>query len=774
MQRQHVNEAASHIVASAETFLIYHSRNLMNSDKNQGKKSIPTVVVVDAVPEADTAVATFDDAAQANGAAQNGGVAQKTLSEEILESATATIAREESAPVEAPKQQQAEAPKQEAPKQEAPKQEAPKQEAPKQEAPKQEAAVEKQETPEQQPAEKLAAETVETAAEKEDNRVRFRDLPLAKNVLKAVEKSGYEFPTPIQEQIIPHVLDGKDVMAQSQTGSGKTAAFALPILTNTDTSAKLPQALVLAPTRELAIQVSENFERYASQMPKLSTVAIYGGQDYEIQFRKLRRGVQIVVGTPGRVIDHIKRGTLDLSQLKTLVLDEADEMLNMGFLDDVEYVLKQSPGNRQVTLFSATFNDQIKKIAKRYLTDPVQIKIQRKTITADSIRQRAIVCNNRDKMDLLIQMLEVEETEGVLVFTRTKDSTITVAEQINRAGFKVAALNGDMPQRTRERTIDRLKTERLDIVVATDVAARGLDVQRMTHVFNYDFPENSDSYIHRVGRTGRAGRKGEAIIFLTPQQRGKLRMVERATKKKIEIVEPPSAQHLNAIRVKKLGESISKTIKGSDLSRFKNLITAHASESGESFEDIAAALAFLSQRGNEFFSTDRPKRSMRERPERDGSKGGRERGRRGGPPAEGMTRYRIEVGHRDKVKPGNIVGAVTNEGGIEGQYIGPIRIYNTHSTIDLPSGMPSDVHDILKRTRVVGRELQIREATEKDEIMEDRGHRGRGRSFGGGRGRGGDYRGGSGRDSRGKRDFRSRKSGGGRSFAKVKSKKRRD
>jgi len=596
--------------------------------------------------------------------------------------------------------------------------------------------------------EKLAAETVETAAEKEDNRVRFRDLPLAKNVLKAVEKSGYEFPTPIQEQIIPHVLDGRDVMAQSQTGSGKTAAFALPILTRTDTSAKLPQALVLAPTRELAIQVAESFERYASQTPKLSSVAIYGGQDYEVQFRKLRKGVQIVVGTPGRVIDHIKRGTLDLSQLKTLVLDEADEMLNMGFLDDVEYVLKKSPGNRQVTLFSATFNDQIKKIAKRYLNDPIQIKIQRKTITADSIRQRAIVCTNRDKMDLLIQMLEVEETEGVLVFTRTKDSTISVAEQINRAGFKVAALNGDMPQRTRERTVDRLKTERLDIVVATDVAARGLDVQRMTHVFNYDFPENSDSYIHRVGRTGRAGRKGEAIIFVTPQQRGKLRMVERATKKKIEIVEPPSAQHLNAIRVKKLGESISKTIKSSDLSRFKNLITAHASESGESFEDIAAALAFLSQRGNEFFSTDRPKRSLSDRGDRDGGSrgGGRERGRRGGPPAEGMTRYRIEVGHRDKVKPGNIVGAVTNEGGIEGQHIGPIRIYNTHSTIDLPSGMPSDV-----------------------------GSRGRGRGFGGGRGRS-DYRGGGGgRDSRGKKGYGGRKSGGGgRSFAKVKSKKRRD
>ena len=632
---------------------------------------------------------------------------------------------------------------------------------------------------EQQP--KLPAETTKAAAEKEANRTRFRDLPLDKNVLKAVEKAGYEFPTPIQEQIIPYVLDGRDVMAQSQTGSGKTAAFALPILTNTDTSAKKPQALVLAPTRELAIQVSESFQRYAAQVPGLSSCAIYGGQDYEIQFRKLRKGVQIVVGTPGRVIDHIKRGTLDLSQLKTLVLDEADEMLNMGFLDDVEFVLKQSPGNRQVTLFSATFNDQIKKIAQRYLNDPIQIKIQRKMITAESIRQRAIVCSNHDKMNLLIQMLEVEDTDGVLIFTRTKDATLTVAEQINRSGLKVAALNGDMPQRTRERTIERLKAGRLDIVVATDVAARGLDVTRVSHVFNYDFPEGSESYIHRVGRTGRAGRKGEAILFLTPAQRGKLKMVERATKRTIEIVEPPSAKHLNAVRVTKLSESISETVAKSDLARFKKLIETHAAETGESMEDIAAALAFLGQRGNEFFSTDRPKRTRPERSDREGGRDGQRKGRRrGGPPEEGMTRYRIEVGRKDNVKPGNIVGAVTNEGGIDGQHIGPIQIYNAHSTIDLPSGMPDDVCRILQKTRVVGQVLEIRKATAKDEIPEDRGGRG-GYGGGGGRGRGGDFRSG-GRDSRGKKNFSKRKpsgggsggGSGGRSYAKIKSKKRRD
>ena len=626
---------------------------------------------------------------------------------------------------------------------------------------------------------KLPAETVAASIEREESRTRFADLTLSPNVQKAVAKTGYEFPTPIQEQIIPHMLEGRDVMAQSQTGSGKTAAFALPILSQLDTRTKVPHVLVLAPTRELAIQVADSFERYADQIPKFSAVAIYGGQDYEVQFRKLRRGVQVVVGTPGRVIDHINRGTLDLSKVNTLVLDEADEMLNMGFLDDVEYVLEKTPGNRQVTLFSATFNNDIKKIAKRYLNDPVQVKIQRKTITADSIRQRAIIASHRDKIDLLIQMLEVEETDGVLIFTRTKDSTIAVAEQLNRAGLKVAALNGDMPQKTRERTIDRLKAEKLDIVVATDVAARGLDVTRVSHVFNYDLPEGSESYIHRVGRTGRAGRKGEAIIFLTPSQRGKLRMIERATRKTIEIVDPPSAKHLNAMRVKKLRDTISKTVLGQDLTKFKKLIEEHLEETGEPILDVAAALAHLGNRGDEFFSTDRPKRQRRERDDREPrGREGRERRRGPSPVEEGMIRYRIEVGHRDGVKPGNIVGAIANEAGIEGKHIGPIQIYGSHSTIDLPSGMPDDVREILASTRVVGRELNIREATPKDEIPQDR-ERGRGRGgFGGGRGRGGrdsrggrDFRGGrdsrgSGRDSRGGKGFRGKKKSGGRVFAK--------
>jgi ATP-dependent RNA helicase DeaD len=764
------------------------SRNLMTekSEDNTAKKSIPTVVVFDdtntvEAPETKTKV-QIEVAAPA-----------KTLSEEILASANATVAAEEEAEARQEKVEAAKSVKPVKPvKPVAPVKpikavKAVKSVKPvKVVKPVEESAEVVADTTAK---EKLAAETVKAAADRDANKTRFRDLDLSEPVQKAVAKSGYEFPTAIQEQIIPHMLDGRDVMAQSQTGSGKTAAFALPILSKIDTSTKVPHVLVLAPTRELAIQVAESFDTYASQVPRFSSVAIYGGQDYEVQFRKLRRGVQVVVGTPGRVIDHIKRGTLDLSKLNTLVLDEADEMLNMGFLDDVEFVLDKTPKSRQVTLFSATFNNDIKKIAKRYLNDPVQIKIQRNTITADSIRQRAILTPNRDKIDLLIQMLEVEETDGVLIFTRTKDSTISVAEHLNRAGLKVAALNGDMPQKTRERTIERLKAGRLDIVVATDVAARGLDVTRVSHVFNYDLPEGTESYIHRVGRTGRAGRKGEAIIFLTHSQRGKLRMIERATKKTIEIVDPPSAKHLNAMRVTKLRNTISETIKNSDLKRFQKLITEHAEETGESMEDVAAALAFMGQRGNEFFSTDKPKRQRRERDDRDGGfegRGGREsRGRRApGAPESGMTRYRIEVGRRDGVKPGNIVGAIANEAGIEGKSIGPIQIYGGHSTIDLPSGMPDDVREILTNTRVVGRELKIREATPKDEIQEDRGSRGRGYG-GGGRGRN-DRRGGGGRDSRGGnprgggrsggKDFRGKKKsgGGGRTFAKVKGKRKSD
>lgn len=536
----------------------------------------------------------------------------------------------------------------------------------------------------------------------------FADLPLRKEVHLAIEQTGYTTPTEIQAKIIPYMLEGRDVLAQSQTGSGKTAAFALPILSRIDMNKHKPQILVLAPTRELAIQVARSFETYAVGLPRLNVLSIYGGADYDSQFRKLKKGVHIVVGTPGRVIDHVNRGTLDLSDIQCLVLDEADEMLNMGFLEDVEYVLDKTPNKRQVALFSATMPAPIRNISKRYLNNPVKITVKRKTMTAESIQQRAVVVQPRDKVNVLTRFLEVEETDGVIVFTRTKDATVTVAEQLSRLGFSAVALNGDMPQKTRERTIENLKTGRLNILVATDVAARGLDVKRISHVFNFDFPEGSESYVHRVGRTGRAGRKGEAIIFLTRSQRGKLKLVERVTKQSIEIVSPPSTEAINQMRVKKFKQKITDVTGEQDLTMFKSMLQEYAEESGKPMEMIAAAVAYIGQRGQPFLMKDRPKRNKAEREDRREG-GGRRKGRREyGAAAEGMNRYRISVGHRDGVKPGNIVGAVANEAGIDGDFIGPIRIYDSYSTIDLPSDMPQDVFETLQNVQVSGRELRLR------------------------------------------------------------------
>lgn len=562
----------------------------------------------------------------------------------------------------------------------------------------------------------------------------FRTLDLREEVQQAIEEAGYNTPTEIQAQIIPHVLDGRDVLAQSQTGTGKTAAFALPILSRISISAKKPQVLVLAPTRELAMQVADSFSTYGRCLPKCRVAAIYGGQGYDSQLRQLKRGVPIVVGTPGRVIDHIKRGTLDLSEIECLVLDEADEMLNMGFLEDVQFVLEQTPSRRQVALFSATLPEPIRSIAQQYLNDPVRITIKRKTMTAEAIRQRAVIVPHRDKPDALSRFLEVEETDGVIVFTKTREATVTVAEHLTREGFSAVALNGDMPQNVRERTIDQLKNGRLDILVATDVAARGLDVSRVSHVFNFDVPQDTESYIHRIGRTGRAGRNGEAIILLSSSQRYKLRQIERLTKQPIEVVQPPDADDINASRVARFKQQITDTIAGQDLSLFTQILTECAEETGQSMESIAAAVAELSQKGRPFFVQDRPRRSRRDRFEDRGDGDGRERGnrrersggrsprgdqkprgaRRSGRLEAGMDRYRIEVGHDDGVKPGNIVGAVANEAGIDGEYIGPINIYDSYSTIDLPEGMPPEVHDTLQDVQVAGKQLRLRKASESD------------------------------------------------------------
>lgn len=555
----------------------------------------------------------------------------------------------------------------------------------------------------------------------------FNEIGLNEQLLKSLKEMGFKIPTPIQAKAIPHLMSSnQDIIASAQTGTGKTAAFALPILSQINSKQRKPQVLVLAPTRELAIQVSESFNKYGMFLDNLNIATIYGGQSYDPQLRQLRRGVQVVVGTPGRVIDHIKRGTLDISQLQCLVLDEADEMLNMGFLEDVQFVLKQTPKERQIALFSATLPEQIRAIAQDYLNDPAKITVKKKTMTADSIHQRALFVAPRDKIYALCRILEAEETDGVIVFTKTKAATLQVSEHLQRAGLSATALNGDMPQNARERTIDQFKSGRLNVLVATDVAARGLDVKRVSHVFNFDLPNDTESYIHRVGRTGRAGRTGEAIIFLSNSQRSRLRTIERATKQKIEVIQLPTTDDINQLRIKRFMQTITDAAASQDLTMFKDLINLYAAESGKPMEQIAAALAHINQQGRPFLAQDRPQRSSREdrkknRSERDhrndsgdrGEAGGRRRTemkrkpRQVGPPEAGMERYRIEVGKRDGVRPGNIVGAVANEAGIDGDFIGPIQIHDSHSTIDLPEGMPRGVYQTLRKARVAGKQLHI-------------------------------------------------------------------
>ncbi len=557
----------------------------------------------------------------------------------------------------------------------------------------------------------------------------FERLLLSADVLTAVAATGYTNPTPIQSEIIPHMLNGRDVLAQSQTGTGKTAAFALPILSKINLDKRRPQVLVLTPTRELAIQVAEFFSKYASSLERFGVATIYGGQEYATQFKQLRSGVQVVVGTPGRVIDHVKRGTLDLGGIDCLVLDEADEMLNMGFLEDVEFVLKQAPKDRQIALFSATLPKQIRNIADRYLIDPARITVKAKTMTADSIRQRAVFVSARNKVDVLTRFLEAEETDGVLVFTKTKDATVTVAEKLSSRGLSVAALNGDMPQRNRERTIERLKAGNLNIVVATDVAARGLDVTRVSHVFNYDLPDGNESYVHRIGRTGRAGRKGEAIIFFTKTQGNKLRQIERTTKQPIEVVKPPTIEMISEKRLQRFKQQISQVALNEELSKYSQLLTDYAKQTELPMEVIAAALARMVQKIDPFFPEYRAERkntkgvrshganteTQSEPDDFESGTSGRFATDSLGPPEHGMNRFRISVGRRDGVKPGNIVGAVANEAGIDGADIGPIKIHGSFSTIDLPDGMPKDIHELLQKTRVAGRQLRLRLASDEPE-----------------------------------------------------------
>jgi ATP-dependent RNA helicase DeaD len=581
----------------------------------------------------------------------------------------------------------------------------------------------------------------------------FRDLKLSDAVLRALADVGYESPSPIQAQTIPVLLSGQDMLGQAQTGTGKTAAFALPALTKIDLTRHEPQVLVLVPTRELALQVSEAFLRYAAHLKGFHVLPIYGGQSYQPQLNALRRGVHVVVGTPGRVIDHMNRGTLKLTGLTLLVLDEADEMLRMGFIDAVESILEQTPPQRQVALFSATIPAPIRRIAAKHLRTPVEVTIKSKTSTATNIRQRYWMVSGMHKLDALTRILEAETFDGMLVFTRTKQATVELAEKLEARGFAAAPLNGDIPQPLRERTVARLKAGQIDIVVATDVAARGLDVERIGHVVNYDVPYDTESYVHRIGRTGRAGRKGEAILFIAPRERNMLRAIERATRQVIEPMNLPSVDAVNTLRIAKFKQRISETIAKGDGNLYRPVLEQMESESGLPLMDIAAALAALSQGATPLLLAGKPERPVeaatpgargfdrdrdRDREERaprreETRSAERDRPRDRAPPERPrhdhrdeappepprrsgpaqMETFRIEVGSVHGIKPGNIVGAIANESGIEGVHIGRVDIREDHSYVDLPEGMPKQIFKELQKVRVAGRELRISRVSEK-------------------------------------------------------------
>jgi ATP-dependent RNA helicase DeaD len=557
-----------------------------------------------------------------------------------------------------------------------------------------------------------------------DTVTAFDQLALNKPLLAVLDEVGYETPSPIQAQTIPLLLQGKDVLGQAQTGTGKTAAFALPLLSNLDLKQKTPQVLVLTPTRELAIQVAEAFQKYASNMRGFHVIPIYGGQDYRGQIRALQRGVHVVVGTPGRVMDHMRRATLKLDRLSALVLDEADEMLRMGFIEDVEWILEKTPSHRQIALFSATMPQQIRRIATTYLNAPEQITIKSKTTTVDTIRQRFWPVSGVHKLDALTRILEAEPFDAMIVFVRTKIATAELSEKLEARGYASAPLNGDIAQIQRERTITQLKNGKLDIIVATDVAARGLDVERVSHVVNYDIPYDTEAYVHRIGRTGRAGRQGDAILFVAPREKRLLSAIEKATRKKIEIMELPTTELINDKRIARFKQRITDTLATEDLVFFTQLIEQYQQEHNVPAEDIAAALAQLLQGDAPFLlqkkpqhtasqsradksrdRDERPPRQQRARTEYDRP------ARKESPVEDGMERFRIEVGHNHNVMPGNIVGAIANEAGVESQYIGRINIYDDYSVVDLPEGMPKEIFNELKKVWVVGQQLKISRLT---------------------------------------------------------------
>jgi len=581
--------------------------------------------------------------------------------------------------------------------------------------------------------------TVKTNDNSNQTSIKFTDLDLSKEVLKAVEEAGYEAPSAIQAEAIPHLLEGHDLIGQAQTGTGKTAAFALPLLSRLDMSSKDTQILVLAPTRELAIQVAENMQTYARHLKGFHVMPIYGGQSISIQLKQLKRGTQVVVGTPGRVMDHLRRKTLKLGNLKAMVLDEADEMLRMGFIDDVETILKETPESRQTVLFSATMPNAIKRITQKYLNNPVDIKVKTKTSTVSTITQYYWSGKTGHKLDALTRLLEAEEFGGIIIFVRTKNMTTELAEKLSARGYAALPLNGDVQQSMREKIVNRLKKGSLDIIVATDVVARGLDVERITHVINYDMPADNESYVHRIGRTGRAGRQGTAILFVPPNGKRALAGIERATGQKIEPLKLPSPQDISEARINRFKEMVVETAASQKLEFYQNIITDLAKDSELSLEEITATLAFLVQRDRPLLVT--PRDNIPETKLGDSSEHGNKRGRRDGRNRDnqdrdkrgksdnrsdrnsrsnkrkkgetqpGMVTYRLAVGKTHGTEPRHIVGAIANEAGVESQYIQNIDINADFSTVDLPDGMPKEIEKHLKGVRVMGEKLQLRKFT---------------------------------------------------------------
>lgn len=607
----------------------------------------------------------------------------------------------------------------------------------------------------------------------------FADLGLKAPILEALNDLGYEKPSPIQAECIPHLLSGRDVLGMAQTGSGKTAAFSLPLLNNIDPDLRAPQILVLAPTRELAVQVAEAMTEFSKHMRGVNVVALYGGQRYDVQLRALRQGPQIVVGTPGRLLDHLKRGTLDLSKLSGLVLDEADEMLRMGFIEDVETIMAQIPDGHQTALFSATMPEAIRRITKRFMKDPQEVRIQSSVTTRPDISQSYWSVYGMRKNEALVRFLEAEDFDAAIIFVRTKNATLEVAEALERSGYNSAALNGDMNQALREQTLERLKDGRLDILIATDVAARGLDVERISLVVNYDIPMDSESYVHRIGRTGRAGRAGRALLFVENRERRLLRNIERTMKLTIPEADLPNAELLGKRRLEKFAAKVQQQLESSDLDQYRALLSQiQPVAEGEELdmETLAAALLKMAQGERSLIvppdAPMRPKREFRDRDDRFERRGDRnDRGPRGDRPERGgedrprrerrerrdagdMELYRIEVGRDDGVEVRHIVGAIANEGDISSRYIGNIKLFASHSTIELPKGMPGEVLQHFTRTRILNKPMNMQLMGDA-QPRPDRGgeRRGGGRSFGGERREGGrsEGRGGEGRRFSGER-----------------------